>query len=170
MSDRKEAALARIEATARKREERKAAALADAEVASLEREAALVEALDAAEEKHGALGKKLLVVNATQPDGTVLGSVIVKVASPSDFSKFKNKLQNAKGIEFDHVQEALWRPCVVFPALADVDPPVSDELSPPDRARCRAGLSSPRSSMRAEEAMTRCSRTRRSSSGRWSSA
>ena len=33
------------------------------------------------------------------------------------------------------------------------DPPVSEELSPPDRARCCAGLSSAPSSLWAEEAM-----------------
>lgn len=121
LEEKKAEARARIEAAAKRREERKAAAQADAELASLEREAALAEALEAAEEKHGPLGRKLLVVHAKQPDGNVIGSAIVRVASSSDFSKFKNKLATAKGIEIDHAQEALWRPCVVYPTLPEVD-------------------------------------------------
>ena len=46
-------------------------------------------------------------------------------------------------------------------------PPVSEELSPPDRARCRV---MPVPTIWAEETMIACRSTQRTSSGRWSSA
>lgn len=126
MTDRKAELRARIEAAAKAREERKASQNEDRELADLEREAALAEALVDAEAAHGPLGRKLLVVNATQPDGTVIGSVIVKTASSADFSRFRNAIATAKGQEIDHAQEKLWRPNVVFPPLAEVDRLVSE--------------------------------------------
>jgi hypothetical protein len=89
--------------------------------AKLEREAALAEALEDAIDKHGELGRKLLVVEAKYADGTVCGAVIVRAAPDPEWKRFRARLQSAKGIEIQTAHENLWRPHVVWPQLAEVD-------------------------------------------------
>lgn len=111
---RRDAAAAQLEAAEAERRERE-------QLEDVEREAALSEALLEARAKHGELGRELAIVHARYAGGHIMGSAIVKVATAGEWSRYRAKIEKAKGVEIDHATEALWRPNVVYPALAEVD-------------------------------------------------
>lgn len=119
------ATLEEIQAKTKAIEERRAKASAEREAAETlsraEAALALAEALEKAEAEHGPVGRKLAVVHATAADGSVIGSVVVRVAPNSAFQRFKKELGSAKPGDLDAAYERLWRPLVVFPSLAEVD-------------------------------------------------
>ena len=78
----------------------------------LDLETALVDA----EEKHGALGRKIAVVNFKHADDSIAGSCIVKKPNHQIFRKFQltdTKGEAARSNEID----ALFRHCLVWPSL-----------------------------------------------------
>lgn len=86
-----------------------------------ELDVALAVALEQAEEKHGPLGVKLLVVDARYADGHRFGAVIIRAPDPAVWGRFQAKFPAAKGTEIDAERERLWSPCVVWPALPEVE-------------------------------------------------
>jgi hypothetical protein len=119
----------------RKRAERLAAGAAKAQIEAEERELAVQRAIDEAELVHGDLGHRLLRVDARHPDGTVVGSVLVKPPAPMIYRRFRNTFPELKGVKKDEALEQLWRPSVVWPDAAAVDrlleefPRLGDQLS-----------------------------------------
>jgi hypothetical protein len=73
---------------------------------------ALAEALEKAEIEHGAIGRKIAVVETSE------GSVIVKRAPAALFHRFQEQI--AKEVSILECQK-LVRPCVVFPSMAEFE-------------------------------------------------
>lgn len=121
LEEKKAAARERIEAAAKRRDEKKQAESEDAELRDLEREATLAEALEGLEEKYGPLGKKLSVVHASHADGSIAASIVVKRATTAEFSRFVNKITSAKDAALDNAQKAFAFANTVYPSLDDVE-------------------------------------------------
>lgn len=87
------------------------------QVEAEERRARLEEALVAAEEKHGELGKHVRIVHATYSDGHVRGSVIVKRPNALIWKRFRDASGKAKDSDY----EKLWRGSLVWPDASAVE-------------------------------------------------
>ena len=125
MSEEEEELRARLEAAREKRaalekgrEERLELNRLRDQVEAEERRARLEEALVAAEEKHGELGKHLRVVHATYSDGHVRGSVIVKRPNALIWKRFRDA-SGSKAKDSDY--EKLWRGSLVWPDASAVE-------------------------------------------------
>jgi|SRR5215471_17296899 len=96
------------EALAAKRLARQEGRALAAKLAAEQRALRDEQAIDAAEEEHGEVGRKVYVVQ------TELGAIIVKRAHPAAFKRFldrgKNKVEDL---------EALARMCLVYPTLSE---------------------------------------------------
>lgn len=92
-----------------------------AEIAALEAEERVEEAIAKAEADGLRRGRTLAVVALTYPDGTPMGMVLVKRPNPMHWSKFENRIVDAKGIKNDEIRDELWQKCLVWPSLPEVE-------------------------------------------------
>lgn len=103
------------------RAERVAARAAKRALEAAQLDVDVASALEAAEDRHGPLGTKVLVVDAKYADGHRFGAVIVRAPDPAVWGRYTAKAATAKGVEIEHERERLWSPCVVWPELAQVE-------------------------------------------------
>lgn len=129
--------LAQLERARAEREKAREAADATARVAAAirneQRLVRLEEAVAAAEKEHGPVGKKLLVVHASYPDGEIVDSVILRAPSPVAWKRFRaGQRPDVKEAQKEVESDRLWRACLVSPAEDVVNALVDRFPSLPD--------------------------------------
>lgn len=104
-----------------RKSEREAKRQAERETRELAVELRIQPALEEAEDEHGPLGVEIERVDCLAASGELRGVVIVKRPHPATWAKFKATFASAKGAKADAALDKLWRPCVVWPPMDDVD-------------------------------------------------
>lgn len=99
--------------------ERLRAEVEKAEAAELEQ--SIAQQIEEAEAKGHRIGRTLARVDVRYPNGVLLGAVLLRAPHPQVWSKFENKIGDAKGIENDHLRDELWRKCLVWPDVGKVE-------------------------------------------------
>lgn len=116
---------AELERAREEREERRRlrAEVERAEAAEAEHaiEESIAKAIDDAEAQGERLDRTMKRIDVRYLDGTLVGAVLVRRAHPTHYSKFENKIGEAKGIENDHLRDELWRRCLIWPDVGKVE-------------------------------------------------
>jgi hypothetical protein len=123
MDDTKEEVTTRLRAIREEREKLRAAREAELAAKSPEEELAQEEALLAlekavveAEAKHGTLNKRIVIVHAKRPDGSIAGSAIIHRGSRQHWSRYRKQLQDGT-VDGEQAEAALVMQAVAWPSL-----------------------------------------------------